>query len=276
MNRYGSIYVITHTATGAQYVGQTRRKVAKRWDAHCRTAICTKARQSKFTAFLAEQTPSAFFVEEVYVAFDADALNSAEIALIAQQKSALNTAKGGAGHRGVVSTPEKRQRLSDAAKARWANPEWKANTVLALKAAHQTPEGVARGQALRAYKGVELRWAGHVKKPKPVCDKSAAIKSSWTNPEVRGKRIAGLRTAQAKPEVRARYVAASTGRIMPREAVESAARAKWKPVYCPELQVSFLCGKYAAEYFGVVRASVSNAVKQKGKLLRKYSLEAVA
>lgn len=273
---YGRVYCVTNKMTGEQYIGQTKRTVKKRWDAHWRTAICQKDRKAKFQHAIAKYGKEAFEVATVYEAFDAVALNDAEIAIISYSAPAYNASRGGKGSRPVEYTDSRRAKLSVAAKLRWANPEWKAKTVGSIKAAHQTPEGIARGHALRAYKGAELRWAGHVKKPKPVHDKAATIRASWSNPEVRAKRVAGLKTAQAKPEVRAKYVAASTGRIIPREAVERSARAKWKPVYCPELQISFLCGKYAAEYFGVVRTSVSNAVRQKGKLLRKYSLELVA
>jgi hypothetical protein len=54
------------------------------------------------------------------------------------------------------------------------------------------------------------------------------------------------------------------------------AQAKWKPVYCPELQCSFQSQKAAAEFFGVLRTSVCNAVKQKGKVAGKFTLEMVA
>jgi hypothetical protein len=101
------------------------------------------------------------------------------------------------------------------------------------------------------------------------------LRRSWEDPGVREKRIEGLKKAFSKPDSRARRVQASTGRKFSREVVEKIARAKWKPLYCPEIQATFLCGKYAAEYFGVLHTSVSNAVKQKGKLLRKYSLEMV-
>lgn len=136
MQRYGSIYLVTHIESGAQYVGQTRQKVAKRWNAHYRTAICAKARQNKFSTFLFKEAPASFSIAEVYVAFDAATLNAVEIAYIAYLSSTLNTAKGGAGHRGVVASPEVCKKRSDAAKARWANPEWKAKTVALLKAAH--------------------------------------------------------------------------------------------------------------------------------------------
>jgi hypothetical protein len=53
------------------------------------------------------------------------------------------------------------------------------------------------------------------------------------------------------------------------------ALAKRKPVYCPELQCSFLSQNAAAEYLGVLKTSVSNAVKQKGKVGHRYTLERV-
>ena len=43
-----------------------------------------------------------------------------------------------------------------------------------------------------------------------------------------------------------------------------------------ELGISFLSGKHAAKYLGVLKTSVANAVKSKGKVLRKYTLVMVA
>jgi group I intron endonuclease len=274
--RHGSIYIATNKHTGDQYVGQTRKSVQKRWDSHWRTAICSTSRKAKFQEALLEFGKDAFDVKEVFVAFDSDALNAAEISLIADTQPSYNASRGGRGLRPVVVSEETKRKRSEAAKLRWANPEWKAKTVESIKLAAQTPEAVARGMALRAYKGIEKRWVGHVKKERPQSDRSGALRKSWENPSVREKRIEGLKKALSKPDARARRVAASTGRKFTREAIEKSARAKWKPLYCPELQTTFLCGKYAAEYLGVLHTSVSNAVKQKGKLLRKYSLEMVA
>jgi hypothetical protein len=238
MQRYGSVYVVTHTATGKQYVGQTRQKVGKRWDAHYRTAMCKTARQTKFGRFLAGETPAAFTVNEVFVAFDAAGLNTAEIQLIAELAPCLNTTSGGAGHRGVVASLEVRRKRSEAAKARWANPEWKAMVASKIRAANNNEEARQRLRAIQR-DAVAARWAGHVKAvPAPKLQ---------TAPRTHRQRL-------GRSEV---------------------ARLKWKPVYCPELQTTFLCGKYAAEYLGVLRTSVANAVKSKGKLLHKYSLEMV-
>lgn len=275
MTRYGSVYLVTNTATGEQYVGQTRQLVARRWDAHWRTAICGKARKAKFQLALLGAGQDAFVVEELFVAFDAEALNWAEISIIAGICPAYNSTRGGKGSRVVVVSENTKNKRSEAAKSRWADPEWRAKTSEAIRLACQTPAAIARGKALRAYKGVEKRWLGHVKKEHPTYDRSEAMRASWENPKTRQKRIAGIRHTLSTPEGRATHIAASTGRVMPRAVVEKLARAKWQPLYCPEINATFLCGKYAAEYFGALPSSVANAVKQKGKLLRKYSLEKV-
>jgi hypothetical protein len=64
----------------------------------------------------------------------------------------------------------------------------------------------------------------------------------------------------------------SIGRKMPVSAIVASAEAKWKAVFCPELKVSFLCQKFAAEYLSVPKATVSMAVKSKGKVLKEYTL----
>lgn len=86
----------------------------------------------------------------------------------------------------------------------------------------------------------------------------------------------GLRAAMAKPEVKEKRRVASVGRKMPVEAIENSARAKWKPVYCQELEVSFLSQKYAAEYLGALKSSVCAAIKNKGKVSKQFTLVRVA
>jgi len=73
------------------------------------------------------------------------------------------------------------------------------------------------------------------------------------------------------PTVRAKWVQAQIGRKHPKEEVERTAKAKWKPVYCKELRVSFLNQKYAAEYLNTSKANVSQLVN-KGKVKGLYTL----
>lgn len=238
--RYGSIYIATNKHTGDQYVGQTRQPVQKRWAAHWNTAICNTARKAKFQNALLEFGFDAFEFEEVFVAFDAEELNRAEIALIADLRPSYNSSRGGKGLRPFEVTEATKRKRSEAAKARWANPEWKAKTMQSIQRAGKTPEAAERGKKVAAI-GLAARWANHTKK-QPSAPRVKSCKQ------------------KRDPAV---------GRML-------SARAKWKPVYCPELQCSFLSQKAAAEYLGVFRTSVTNAVKQKGRVARAYTLVMVA
>jgi len=99
---------------------------------------------------------------------------------------------------------------------------------------------------------------------------------TWQDPDVREKRIMGLRKAMQRPDVIDRKRAASLGRKMSERAIKRTARAKWRPVYCPELAVSFLSQKHCAEYLGALTTSVSNAVKDGRKVQGRYSVLRIA
>jgi group I intron endonuclease len=148
MMRYGSIYVATNKNTGEQYVGQTRQSVQKRWAAHWRTAICNKSKKAKFQDALVAAGQNAFSVEEVFVAFDAEKLNQAEIELISALEPTYNSSRGGKGLRPVVVSEEIKRKRSEAAKMRWANPEWKAKTVVSIQRAGKALEAKERGKKI--------------------------------------------------------------------------------------------------------------------------------
>lgn len=276
--RYGSIYLLTNQHTKEQYVGQTIKSVDRRWYAHC---ISAKSPKFLIAHNIASHGKAAFDVQEIFVAFSKQHLNWAEQLFIAALKPTLNKTRGGAGSPRKLSAKECLAR-SEASKRRWADPEWRAKAVESLKRAVRptVPYEVLRerGKAVCA-----KRWAKHVKKVRianwteeRTAQRAAVTTETWQNPEIRAKRIEGIRQASARPEVRNKRVLASTGRIMSRDSVEKAARAKWKPVYCPELQISFLSQKHAAEFLGVLKTTVNNAIKQKGKVQQKFTLEMVA
>jgi hypothetical protein len=89
-------------------------------------------------------------------------------------------------------------------------------------------------------KSVNTRWRNHVKKVKPP------------------KKIKPIQVKKDPQIVR-----------------DMTARLKWKPVYCPQLEFSFLSRKAAAEHLGVLRTSISNAIKQKGVVAKMYTMESV-
>ena len=74
------------------------------------------------------------------------------------------------------------------------------------------------------------------------------------------------------PEIKTKLRVAKIGIKYAKESIDKTARAKWKPVYCPELSVSFLNQKYAAEYLNTSKANVSQLINKKGKVGGKYTL----
>lgn len=269
--RYGSVYLLTNQITGEQYVGQTIKTVARRWYAHY---ISAQSPKFPIAVSIATYGKDNFAIQELFAALDKQSLNWAEQMFIADLQPTLNRTRGGAGTPRRL-TPEECANRSDAAKSRWANPEWKAKTVASLKNAvrKEVPYEVLRARGEQA---CAKRWAGHIKPSKQFVGTGALTAKTWQDPLIRQKRIDGLRFANAKPEVKERKRLASIGRRMPKDAVEKAARAKWKPVYCPELEVSFLSQKYAAEFFGAAKSSVCAAIKKKGKVNKNFTLVMVA
>jgi group I intron endonuclease len=124
--------------------------------------------------------------------------------------------------------------------------------------------------------GIETRWANHIKKAKPLPytkeRRSADRTKEWSDPIKRQNRILSLRKAFSIPEVREKLRATRLGYKQTKEAIVKSATAKWKPVYCKELEVSFLNQKYAAEYLGFARSTITEALKRKGKVANKYTL----
>lgn len=276
--RYGSIYLLTNRQTGEQYVGQTIKSVKHRWASHC-----AAAKRPKFAVAysIAKYGHEAFGVEELYVAFDREALNNAEKAIIADIRPSLNLTRGGAG-KPVPMSEEEKQKFARRSKALWTNPEWRLQMIAKLKAAErkEIPYEVLRQRGVRVS---SQRWAGHVKKitvangtQERAAQRSAITTQTWQDPETRARRLEAMRQANLRPEVKAKRSLSSTGRVMPAEAIEKAARAKWKPVYCPELQVSFLSQKHAAQFFGVLNTAICEAIKRKGKVQRMFTLTVVA
>lgn len=99
------------------------------------------------------------------------------------------------------------------------------------------------------------------------------IRRDWVRtPEVCKKISEGLQKVSKTPEYRAKLRAARLGYKQTKEAIVKSAMAKWKPVYCKELEVSFLNQKYAAEYLGFAKSTITEALKRKGKVANKFTL----
>jgi len=146
VTRYGSVYLVTNTATGEQYVGQTRQKALHRWRAHILTANSKVAKKYKLSEAIISFGKEAFEFREVFTAFDAPTLDASEIALIEELKPVYNITKGGAGHRGVRVSSEVCQGRAQRLKAKWANPEWRAVQLESIRKNANTQDAVNRGK----------------------------------------------------------------------------------------------------------------------------------
>jgi group I intron endonuclease len=266
---YGCIYVATNTVTGDQYVGQTRQKFATRVYAHKISALKPRFKVHKAIAHYGFEN---FKFDQVFVAFDFEALNFAEKTIIAEINPAYNMTSGGSGAPGPVSESVKKQR-SEQAKKRWANAEWRAKAVAGIRAACSTKEFAEKSShRLKGRNLAKLRWKNYVKPIQEPKNVSESLKKSWQNLEIRARRIAGLKKALAKPEIKEKFRLANLGRKQTKDSIRKSAQAKHKPLYCNELQCTFLSQKHAAEYFQLGCTAITEALKRKGKVKKAYTL----
>jgi group I intron endonuclease len=118
------------------------------------------------------------------------------------------------------------------------------------------------------------RWEGHVKKVKPPSAPRAVLRSAeWKDLSIRERRISAIKAALKTPESKARQSKASSGRVMSKNSIARSAKAKWKSVFCVELNINFSSQKECAVYFGVRASTISNAIALRHKLLGSYTLE---
>lgn len=103
----------------------------------------------------------------------------------------------------ALLTDEQRNRNSQAASARWADPEYKEKTIVAIREALKNPEVIARREAGKAA-------FIHTEEFRQTM--SEATSKMWENPEYAEKVAEGQRKAQSTPEARANKSKASKQR----------------------------------------------------------------
>jgi group I intron endonuclease len=272
MGAWGVVYVATNTLTGEQYVGQTKQPPHVRFRAH---EVSSRSPKTEFHRAIAAIGYDKFCFEVVVSSLTREALNEAEKTLIADWQPVYNATRGGAGRPRTVSDTE-RMRMSESAKLRWSNPEWRDKTVASIRKAAASEAYKALGRGLgKTGAGAKARWGNHTPTPSTPKNRSASISASWADPDIRARRVAGLTKANSRPEVRAKRSMARRRQVMPANAIAASARKKWKPVYCPELQTTFLSRLAAAEYIGVGKTAISEALRHTRKVAGKYTLREV-
>ena len=192
---YGVIYVITHIASGKQYVGQTTNWTRRRRDYH---SLRCKS-QPKLYAALNVHGPGAFTFERVANALSPAELNRLECDYIRRYNTVIdgyNCSTGGvSGKRG----PETRAKVSAALRGRKLSPETRAKISAAHKGKKVSQETCAK--LSEAHKGKKLS-------PEARAKIGAANKGRKASPEARAKMSAAHKGRKHSPEHRARIGAA--------------------------------------------------------------------
>lgn len=86
------------------------------------------------------------------------------------------------------------------------------------------------------------------------------------------KRSVAMKKLLQSSEMKSKWAKVQLGRKHPKEEVLRTAKAKWRPVYCKELETSFLNQKFAADYFNTGTPNISQLIKNKGKVKNIYTL----
>jgi GIY-YIG catalytic domain len=218
------IYLITNTATGSVYVGQSRH-IGLRWGHH-RHCLAHGTHNNTHLQRAWDKYGSAAFVfsiavdlSSIRVADLAAALAAEEARVFALFSSNYNILKPGV--EGHIVPVETRQRLSVARKRAWdkalkLNPDIAREIAVRTNAWKRTEAGKAilsawskarwAKPAFRAMMAEISRviWAS----PERCAANATRVAEAWRDPISREKRIAGIKAAWADPQVRARRLEA--------------------------------------------------------------------
>lgn len=152
---YGVIYRVTNQINGNFYIGQTKMRLGSRWSKHKQDARNGKG--WVLASAIRKYGCEAFVVDVLEEHEDKDALNQAEIRLIAAMKPEYNSCDGGGG----LGSPseEVRKKISAAGIGRKASKETRQRMSEASKGRALSAETVAKIQASLAPRYAAMRQA---------------------------------------------------------------------------------------------------------------------
>jgi group I intron endonuclease len=183
-----AIYVITNTVNAKQYVG-IAADLETRWRRH------RNANEGQLIhKAIKKYGVDAFVFTHIADAFDAESAKMIERMLIAEKNTKMphgyNMTDGGDGTMGMAKTEEHKQKLKDANKKAWADPELRAKHAEKMKELGSIRKGKPSGQ-----KGKPNGRKGIPHAP----DHSAKIKESLNTPESKAKRSEAAKKALNDP-----------------------------------------------------------------------------
>lgn len=226
---YGRIYLVTNTANGKRYVGQTIGSIEDRWRVHCGAYSRCKALSAAITKHGAHE----FTVEEVVSADTPRELNALErlfVQTLGTMAPAGYNLKDGGGSKGKWSE----QMLRHLAETR-AAPEYLEKAAAASRAMWARPDT-----------------------RKKISD---AIRAGLSNPEVRERRSAIAKVSCNTDEVRTRMSAGQVERFQNEDArmkIGADTRERWRDAQYRE---KMLAARAAVSLDPAIRAKVAASVK---------------
>lgn len=246
-----SVYLVTCSVSGKQYVGISYRAADRRWKEHVKAASVTA--KSLLSRAIAKYGPDAFVMMVIYEAVDEREACAVERAMIAQYDTlaprGYNLSTGGEGSVGRRVSKIGRANLSAAVKAQWLDPDFRERMLVAFQDRTIPESHVEHLRQLAAGQKGETRSAEFGAKV------SAGLKGHSVSDETKAKIAASHKTRPRvlSDEGRARIVEAHTGRKQSDDAkakMSEASKARWAD---PKFRAS-RTGKKRPEHAFVMKA----------------------
>jgi group I intron endonuclease len=238
------VYLITNLIDDKKYVGITSKGYKNRFIHHCSQGYY-------LTSAIKKHGRKNFKLELLFQIESKEKAAEYEINLIKELNTKFpngyNFSDGG---QAPCHTPEIRSKISNALKGKAKSPTHLAKIKKNAIVNGEKRKGISRPEFSEEWK----QKMSLSKKGKNLSEShKKAISESLNNSEKFKNRNIGTYFKLNNP---------SKNPILK----EKSARAKWKPVYCYELDFTFLSIKFAAEYIKVRPSSVSNAICRNTKI----------
>jgi group I intron endonuclease len=227
-----TVYVVTNTINGHQYVGVTRFSPEHRWSGHVDTA--RRRPKSYLHRAISKYGADAFRVESLASCLTRDTSGDVERQIIQRIRPHYNQTNGGEVTTGRRGGPEVYQRVAEKNRGLRRTAATRAKQS-AIKRARMASDPTYRAIALQAL----ARGRANVDQEKRIAASRAALKNRvWS------------------AESRAKLSASRMGRVYGPDVIDKARLTKSKAITCQTLDMAFGCCEEAAIRLGISTSSI--------------------
>ena len=185
------IYAIVNRINGKVYIGKTEGPIAKRWSRHLWAAE-HKPERMAISQAIAKYGADNFDIYSLFEADSRECLNALECESIEaigtrNPKLGYNSTRGGDGIPGWTRTEAHLQQMSEAAKRRWSDPEFRSKAILAMRGKPKPKEATERQSAAmkEAYRAGKIKAPCGEYTPQRLQKISENTARLWLDPEYR-------------------------------------------------------------------------------------------